>query len=74
LWGEHRGAKLIEVNEGSVVLQRAQSRQVLTMFPGVKLTRKESPKNKFQVEQPSSASEAQSGNHQPEPTAPEEEK
>jgi MSHA biogenesis protein MshK len=41
LGGEHGGAKLIEVNEGGVVLQRAQSRQVLTLFPGVKITRKD---------------------------------
>jgi len=41
LGGEHGGARLIEVNEGDVVLQRAQSRQVLTLFPGVKITRKE---------------------------------
>jgi MSHA biogenesis protein MshK len=38
---EHGNARLIEVNEGGVVLQRAQSRQVLTLFPGVKITRKE---------------------------------
>ena len=42
---EHGNAKLIEVNEGGVVLQRAQSRQVLTLFPGVKITRKETTKN-----------------------------
>lgn len=41
LGGEHGGARLIEVNEGDVVLQQAQSRQVLTLFPGVKITRKE---------------------------------
>ena len=43
LGGEHGGARLIEVNEGGVVLQRAQSRQVLSLFPGVKITRKEAP-------------------------------
>ncbi len=43
LGGEHGGARLVEVNEGGVVLQRAQSRQVLSLFPGVKLTRKEAP-------------------------------
>jgi MSHA biogenesis protein MshK len=43
LGGEHGDAKLIEVNEGGVVLQRAQSRQVLTLFPDVKITRKETP-------------------------------
>lgn len=40
---EHGGARLVEVNEGGVVLQRAQSRQVLSLFPGVKITRKEAP-------------------------------
>jgi MSHA biogenesis protein MshK len=43
LGGEHGGARLIEVNEGGVVLQRAQTRQVLTLFPGVKISRKDSP-------------------------------
>jgi MSHA biogenesis protein MshK len=43
LGGEYGGAKLIEVNEGGVVLQRAHSRQELTLFPGVKITRKETP-------------------------------
>lgn len=41
LGGEHRDATLVEVNEGGVVLQRAQSRQVLMLFPGVKITRKD---------------------------------
>jgi MSHA biogenesis protein MshK len=41
LGGAYGDAKLIEVSEGGVVLQRAQSRQVLTLFPGVKITRKE---------------------------------
>lgn len=43
LGGEHHGARLIEVNEGGVVLQRAQTRQVLTLFPGVKINRNETP-------------------------------
>ena len=43
LGGEHGGARLVEVNEGGVVLQRAQSRQALSLFPGVKITRKEAP-------------------------------
>lgn len=45
LGGEHGHAKLIEVNEGSVVLLRAQGRQVLTLFPGVKIIRKEATEN-----------------------------
>lgn len=40
LGGRHNDAKLVEVNEGSVVLQTAQGRQVLTLFPDVKMTQK----------------------------------
>ena len=47
LGGTHGDAKLIEVSEGGVVLQRAQSRQVLTLFPGVKITRKETAENEL---------------------------
>ncbi len=43
LGGEYGDAKLIEVNEGGVVLQRAQSRQVLRLFPEVRMIRKEVP-------------------------------
>jgi MSHA biogenesis protein MshK len=43
---EHSGARLIEVNEHGVVLERGHSRQVLTLFPDVKITRKNHlPKN-----------------------------
>ncbi len=38
LWEKHGNAQLIEVNEGSVVLRTAQTRRVLTLFPGVKMT------------------------------------
>ena len=38
LGGKHGDAKLIEVNEGHVVLRGAQGRQVLTLFPDVKIT------------------------------------
>ena len=41
LGDKHGDAKLIEVNEGNVVLQGAQGRQVLSLFPGVKITRKD---------------------------------
>jgi hypothetical protein len=81
LGGEHGGARLIEVNEGGVVLQRARSRQVLTLFPDVKINRKkipdqesgehlikESSNEELQAKQPSSASKAQSGKHK-KPTA-----
>lgn len=38
LGGKHGDAKLIEVNEGHVVLRGAEGRQVLTLFPDVKVT------------------------------------
>ena len=56
LGGKHGDARLIEVNEGSVVLKSAQGRQVLTLFPDVKISRKkvkakpQSPKSKAQPE------------------------
>lgn len=40
LGDEHRGARLVEVNENGVVLQRAQGRQVLPLFPDVKISSK----------------------------------
>jgi hypothetical protein len=72
LGGEHGNARLVEVNDGSVVLQRAKSRQVLTLFPDVKLTRKEALKNKSsdqesQVKQPLSVTNVQSGKHMSKP-------
>jgi hypothetical protein len=79
LGGEHGGARLIEVNEGGVVLQRAQSRQVLTLFPDVKINRKkipdeesaenELPNKRSPIKQPSSASKVQPGKHKNMPTA-----
>lgn len=36
LGGKYGDAKLIEVNEGNVVLHSAQGRQVMTLFPDVK--------------------------------------
>lgn len=38
---KHGNARLVEVNEGSVVLQDDRTRRVLTLFPDVKLIRKE---------------------------------
>lgn len=38
---KHGDARLTEVNEGSVVLQGAQGRQVLTLFPNVNIFKKE---------------------------------
>lgn len=40
LGGKHGDAKLIEVNEGNVVLQGAHGRQVMSLFPDVKITGK----------------------------------
>jgi hypothetical protein len=74
LGGMHGNARLVEVNEGSVVLQRSKRRQVLTLFPGVKITRKqvsdggpvkmEAPNSESQVEQSSSAGTDESGKDQ----------
>ncbi|MDP1997232.1 MAG: hypothetical protein Q8J90_08530, partial [Gallionella sp.] len=41
LGGKYGDAKLIEVNEGSIVLRGAQGRQVMTLFPDVKITGKQ---------------------------------
>ena len=43
---KHGDAKLAEVNEGSVVLTGAQGRQVLTLFPDVKLVSNKEVKTK----------------------------
>ena len=40
LGGKAGDVKLIEVNEGSVVLQGEKGRQVLTLFPNVKIDKK----------------------------------
>lgn len=45
LGGKTGDARLVEVNEGSVVLQGAQGRQVLTLFPNVKTNRQPLPTN-----------------------------
>ncbi len=49
LGGKHGDAKLIEVNEGSVILRGAQGRQVMTLFPDVKITGKQETKTKPQL-------------------------
>lgn len=49
LGGKHGDAKLIEVNEGSVILRGAQGRQVMTLFPDVKITGKQEAKIKPQL-------------------------
>jgi hypothetical protein len=76
LGGEHGGAKLIEVNEGSVVMQRAQSRQVLALFPDVKIIRKEASDKESaeQVKQPSPVNKMRSRKHKKMPAAHKEER
>ncbi|MBI5436759.1 MAG: hypothetical protein HY937_06605 [Nitrosomonadales bacterium] len=44
LGAKYGEAKLVEVSESGVALQGAQGRQVLTLFPGVEIKRKEQPK------------------------------
>lgn len=48
LGGKHGDARLVEVNEGSVVLKGAQGRQVLTLFPGVRMVSRSKMKAKPQ--------------------------
>ena len=77
LGGQLGKARLVEVNAGSVVLQRGKNRQVLTLFPGVEITRKEMPdrgpakmessNNETQVEQPSPAIKGESDKHELKP-------
>lgn len=82
LGGQYGNARLVEVNVGSVVLQRGKNRYVLTLFPGVKITRAELPStgsakmessnHETQVEQPSPASEGESSKHELKPAAQDE--
>lgn len=65
LGGKHGDAKLIEVNEGNVVLQGAQGRQVQSLFPDVKITGK---KMKAKLQSP--AGSAQHGKQPAKPAAP----
>ncbi|OGS92789.1 MAG: hypothetical protein A2X75_04630 [Gallionellales bacterium GWE2_58_10] len=48
LGDKHGNDRLIEVNEGGVVLKGAQGRQVLTLFPDVKMVSKRKVKAKSQ--------------------------
>lgn len=57
LGGKHGDARLIEVNEDGVVLQGAQGRQVMTLFPGIKMTARE------EVKPQSPAEKAQPAKH-----------
>lgn len=52
LWAKHGNAQLIEVNQDSVVLQGAQTRRVLKLFPDVKMKQRA-----IQTENPSPQSE-----------------
>lgn len=82
LGGQLGRARLIQVNAGSVVLQRGNTRQVLTLFPGVKITRNDSPdtgtparessNKETQVEQPSPSSSVKSPDNDLKPAAQEE--
>lgn len=65
LGGKYGDAKLIEVNEGSIVLRSAQGRQVMTLFPDVKITGKQGIKIKPQLP----AGEVQSGKQKNKPGA-----
>ena len=56
LGAKHGNARLIEVNEGSVVLRSGQTRRVLTLFPGVEMKQRDlktgnaSPQSEVQPE------------------------
>ena len=81
LGGRLGNARLVEVNPGSVVLQRGKNRQVLTLFPRVRISHREiadtgsskmkSSGNEMQVEQPSPADNSASLNHELKPAAEE---
>ncbi len=68
LGGKHGDARLTEVNEGSVVLRGTQGRQVMTLFPGVKMT------SRKEVKPRSPAGKVQSGKQKVRPDERKEEK
>lgn len=70
LGGKHGDVKLLEVNEGSVVLSGAQGRQVLTLFPDVKITGKQ----ELKTNQASPAGEVRTSKRKAKPAARKEEK
>lgn len=70
LGGKHGDARLVEVNEGSVVLKSAQGRQVLTLFPGVKMIENKETRTRPQQ----AANKVQSGKQKSGPVAHEEKK
>lgn len=65
LGGMHNGARLLEVNEGSVVLSGAQGRQVLTLFPDVRITSTQ----EIKTNQSSPLGEVQAGQRKAKPVA-----
>ncbi len=46
LGGQYEGARLVEISEGRVVLLGSKGRQVMTMFPDVKMSGKKEAANK----------------------------
>lgn len=60
LGGRHNDARLVDVNEGYVVLRTAGGRQVLTLFPDVKITSKRDA-----VDSPSNLKKVRAGTHKP---------
>lgn len=66
---KHGDARLVEVNEGSVVLRGPQGRQVLTLFPDVSITKKTGGTGSA-----SSANKTQSGKRKTKTDAQQEEK
>lgn len=70
LGGKHGDARLVEVNEGSVVLKSAQGRQVLTLFPAVKMIKSKEIRTRPQP----AANKVQSEKQKTGPVAHEEEK
>lgn len=60
LGGRHNDARLVEVNESNVVLRTAGGRQVLKLFPDVKITSKSD-----KADSPSNREKARAGTHKP---------
>ncbi|MDO8206413.1 MAG: hypothetical protein Q7T38_01175 [Gallionella sp.] len=60
LGGRHGDAKLVEVNMANVVLRTAGGRQVLTLFPDVKITSKSD-----KADSPSNREKVHAGTHKP---------
>ncbi|MDZ4201713.1 MAG: hypothetical protein U1C96_06155 [Gallionella sp.] len=78
LGARHGGARLIEIHEGFVVMKGSRGRQVLTLFPEVKMTRSkvvQMIRSKGVQEKPHKpVTKAPSGKKQDKPVAHKEEK